>query len=495
MKIISKIPLLLILKLTLLATDKPNIIFMLADDLGYGDLGAFNPEGKIKTPHLDQMAHQGMIFTDAHTSSSVCTPTRYGILTGRYNWRSPLKKGVLGGFKDPLIKKSRITIADYLKAEGYKTALIGKWHLGIGWQKLPKGQKITPEKNLVNNPKAKPGIGQGWNVDYTKKIDGPIEHGFDYFWGCGASLDMPPYVYLENDTILSIPTVVNSFNRRPGPAAADFDASQTLIHTAEKARQYIAEQKPGAPFFLYLPYTMPHLPVFADEPFQGKSLAGPYGDTIEEIDWSVGQIISALEKAGIDDNTLVFFSSDNGPWQLASIHLAGSTGPFKGSKQDIYEGGVRVPGIFWWPGTIAPEVISDMGSVLDLYQTIAAILELDTPQTLDSHNLSPVLLESQASPREELAFYRKGELRAYRKGDFKLHLFDQPQGGEPLEMPELYNLKRDLGEKDNIADTHPEIVADILSAVATHEANMPRKPPLFDQRFVDMMNRAADSGR
>ena len=156
---------------------------------------------------------------------------------------------------------------------------------------------------------------------------------------------------------------------------------------------------------------MPHLPVFADEPFQGKSLAGPYGDTIEEIDWSVGEIISALEKAGIDDNTLVFFSSDNGPWQLASTHFAGSTGPFKGSKQEIYEGGVRVPGIFWWPGTIAPEVISDMGSVLDLYRTIADILKLDTPHTLDSHNLSPVLLESKASPRDELAFYRKGELR------------------------------------------------------------------------------------
>ena len=183
---------------------------------------------------------------------------------------------------------------------------------------------------------------------------------------------------------------------------------------------------------------------------------GPYGDTIEEIDWSVGEIIGALETAGIDDNTLVFFSSDNGPWQLASTHFAGSTGPFKGSKQEIYEGGVRVPGIFWWPGTIEPEVISDMGSVLDLYRTIADILKLDTPQTLDSHNLSPVLLESKASPRDELAFYRKGELRAYRKGDFKLHLFDQAQGGEPLETPELYNLRRDLGEKDNIADKNPE---------------------------------------
>ena len=208
----------------------------------------------------------------------------------------------------------------------------------------------------------------------------------------------------------------------------------------------------------------------------------------------MGEIISALEKAGIDDNTLVFFSSDNGPWQLASIHLAGSTGPFRGSKQDIYEGGVRVPGIFWWPGKITPEVISEMGSVLDLYRTIADILELDISQTLDSHNLTPVLFADAVSPREELAFYRRGELRAYRKGDFKLHLFDQPEGGDPLEAPELYNLKRDLGEKANIAEKHPDIVADILRAIASHKASLSRKPPLFDQRFVDMMKPNADSG-
>ena len=182
---------------------------------------------------------------------------------------------------------------------------------------------------------------------------------------------------------------------------------------------------------------MPHLPVFTDEPFQGKSLAGPCGNTIEGADWSVGEIISALEKAGIDDNTIAFFSSDNEPWQLAKIHITGSTGTFKGSKQEIYEGSVRVPSNFWWPGMITPKVISDMGIVPDLFQTNAAILELNTPQTLDSRDLAPMLFKGGSSPREEVAFYRKGELLAYRKSDFKLPLFDQPHGGEPLETPEL----------------------------------------------------------
>jgi arylsulfatase A len=252
----------------------------------------------------------------------------------------------------------------------------------------------------------------------------------------------------------------------------------------KEAIRFITKQA-DQPFFLYLPYTMPHLPIFADEAFQGKSLAGPYGDTIEEIDWSVGQIINALETAGIDDNTLVFFSSDNGPWQSASTQFSGSAGPFKGSKQEVYEGGVRVPTVFWWPGKVTPKITSELGSVLDLYPTIAAITGIDASTADDGFDLTDSLFTGGASPRNEVALYRKGELRAYRKGDYKLHLFDRAQGGSPLETPQLYNLKRDVAEQENIAAKHPKIVEDLLRAVEMHHATMTRKPPLFDQRFLN----------
>jgi arylsulfatase A len=462
---------------------RPNIVILYADDMGWGDTGAYG-HPYIKTPSLDRLANEGQRWTDFYVPAPVCSPSRAALLTGRH----PVRSGLYGVGSPVLfpddqygIPESEVTLAEMLKGAGYRTAIMGKWHLGD-----------APE--------------------YF-----PTRHGFDYWVGIPYSNDMKfegrpgieeLFMMQQTGETEALHKILNDFLIAFGPlwrSRCDKDGCEDQLleqptfqpslttRLTHEATRFIEEAK-KEPFFLYLPYTMPHLPVFADEPFQGTSLAGPYGDTIEEIDWSVGQIISALEKAGIDDNTLVFFSSDNGPWQLASIHLAGSTGPFKGSKQEIYEGGVRVPGIFWWPGTIAPQVISDMGSVLDLYRTIAAILELDVLQTLDSHNLTPVLFEGGPSPREELAFYRKGELRAYRKGDFKLHLFDQPQGGKPLEMPELYNLKRDLGEKDNIAEKHPEVVADILSAIATHKANLPLKPPLFDQRFVDMTKRNADSG-
>lgn len=469
------------------ATARPNIVILFADDMGWGDTEAYG-HPYIKTPSLDRLADEGQRWTDFYVPAPVCSPSRAALLTGRH----PVRSGLYGVGSPVLfpddkygIPESEVTLAEMLKDAGYRTAIMGKWHLGD-----------APEHF-------------------------PTRHGFDYWFGIPYSNDMKfegrpgieeLFMMQQTGKTEALSTILNDFliafedpdwsnynvplwrSRCDKNGCADelleqptFQPNLTTRLTQEATR--FIEVAKGEPFFLYLPYTMPHLPVFADEPFQGKSLAGPYGDAIEEIDWSVGEIISALERAGIDDNTLVFFSSDNGPWQLASIPLAGSTGPFKGSKQEIYEGGVRVPGIFWWPGTIAPEVISDMGSVLDLYRTIAAILELDAPQPLDSYNLTPVLLEGDKGPREEVAFYRKGELRAYRKGDFKLHLFDQPQGGEPLEVPELYNLRRDLGEKDNIAEKHPEIVADILSAIATHKANLPRKPPLFDQRFVDMMKK------
>lgn len=472
---------------------QPNIVILYADDMGWGDIGAYG-HPYIKTPSLDRLANEGQRWTDFYVPAPVCSPSRAALLTGRH----PVRSGLYGVGSPVLfpdvqygIPESEVTLAETLKDAGYRTAIMGKWHLGDAPEHFPTRHGFDywfgiPYSNDMKF-EGRPGIEELFMMQQTGKTEElqKILNDFLIAFEDPDSLNYNVPLWRSRcdksgceDQLLEQPT---------------FQPNLTTRLTREATR--FVESAGGEPFFLYVPYTMPHLPVFADEPFQGTSLAGPYGDTIEEIDWSVGEIISALEKAGVDDNTLVFFSSDNGPWQLASIHLAGSTGPFKGSKQEIYEGGVRVPGIFWWPGTIAPEVISDMGSVLDLYQTIANILELDTPQTLDSYNLSPVLVKGDEGPREELAFYRKGELRAYRKGDFKLHLFDQPQGGEPLETPELYNLRRDLGEQDNIAEKHPEIVADILSAIASHKANLPRKPPLFDQRFIDMMKRSAEAGR
>ena len=469
------------------ATAQPNIVILYADDMGWGDTGAYG-HPYIKTPSLDRLANEGQRWTDFYVPAPVCSPSRAALLTGRH----PVRSGLYGVGSPVLfpddkygIPDSEVTLAEMLKNAGYRTAIMGKWHLGDAPEHFPTRHGFDywfgiPYSNDMKF-EGRPGIEELFMMQQTGKTEALQKILNDFLVAFedpdSSNYNVPLWQSRCDksgcqDELLEQPTFQPSLTTR-------------LTHEATR----FIETANGDPFFLYLPYTMPHLPVFADEPFQGKSLAGPYGDTIEEIDWSVGEIISALERAGIDDNTLVFFSSDNGPWQLASTHFAGSTGPFKGSKQEIYEGGVRVPGIFWWPGKIAPEVVSDMGSVLDLYRTIADILKLDTPQTLDSHNLSPVLLEGKASPREELAFYRKGELRAYRKGDFKLHLFDQPQGGEPLETPELYNLRRDLGEKDNIAEKHPELVAEILGAIATHKANLPRKPPLFDQRFVDMMKK------
>lgn len=470
---------------------QPNIVILYADDMGWGDTGAYG-HPYIKTPSLDRLANEGQRWTDFYVPAPVCSPSRAALLTGRH----PVRSGLYGVgspvfFPDDKygIPQSEITLAEMLKGAGYRTAIMGKWHLGDAPEYFPTRHGFDywfgiPYSNDMKF-EGRPGIEELFLMQQTGKAEA-LNAIFNDFLSAfedpdSSNYDVPLWrsrcsQNVCEDELLEQPTFQPDLTTR-----LTYEATQFIKEAGEE------------PFLLYLPYTMPHLPVFADEPFQGKSLAGPYGDTIEEIDWSVGKIVSALEEADIDDNTLVFFSSDNGPWQLASIHRAGSTGPFKGSKQEIYEGGVRVPGIFWWPGTIQPAVISDMGSVLDLYQTISHILNLDTPQPLDSYNLTPVLLEGAESPREELAFYRKGELRAYRKGDFKLHLFDKPQGGEPLEKPELYNLRRDLGEKEDIANKHPEIVAEILSAIAAHEANTPRKPPLFDQRFVDMMTRATDT--
>ena len=336
-----------------LVSAAPNIIYILADDLGYGDLGAFNHAGKIKTPHLDQMARQGMIFTDAHTSSSVCTPTRYGILTGRYNWRSPLKKSVLSGTSRALIPQDRTTVASFLKSNGYHTAFIGKWHLGWDWALKDSAFQDSPIKDREIFEK----------IDFSKKItNSPNGLGFDYAYGHCGSLDMPPYVYVENEKITA--QVENITERkgnyhwwRKGPTANDFDHERVTPHLFDKAETYVTEMnEKGKPFFLYLPLPSPHTPILPTGEWKGKSGLNPYADFVMQIDHRVGKLNGLLDQLGISENTMVIFTSDNGCSPQAKFEVLGEkghdpSGVFRGHKADIFEGGHRVPFIVKWPWT------------------------------------------------------------------------------------------------------------------------------------------------
>ena len=252
---------------------RPNIVFILADDLGYGDLS--HAGGKAATPHCDRLASEGVRFTDAHTSSSVCTPTRYGILTGRYNWRSSLKKSVLSGVSKPLIPSDRVTIAHFLKEQGYNTGMVGKWHLGIGWQKLANGQSRVPEKSFIDPKFKKKRPTVGWDIDYSKPAVTPVDNGFDSFFGISASLDMPPYVYIKDDRAVAVPNCEKAFATpyRPGPATEDFEANQCLIDFARESRSFIREQssESAKPFFLYLALTSPHTPIVPSEKWRGRT--------------------------------------------------------------------------------------------------------------------------------------------------------------------------------------------------------------------------------
>jgi arylsulfatase A len=294
------------LALTTFAAERPNIVFMLADDLGYGDVQCLNPTaGKIKTPNLDRLAQQGMTFTDAHGASAVCTPTRYGILTGRYPWRTRLQSGVLGGFSPPLIKPGRLTVPALLKQQGYATICIGKWHLGLTW----------PRPDSKSAVKAK-GADELRTADWSRPIlDGPTSCGFDYYFGISASLDMPPFVFIENDRVTATPTTEKKWVRS-GPAAPDFEAVDVLPRLTAKAIEQInshaADARQGKPFFLYLPFTSPHTPVVPSKAWQGRSGLGDYADFVMQTDDAVGQVLAALETQGLASNTLVIATSDNG---------------------------------------------------------------------------------------------------------------------------------------------------------------------------------------
>ncbi len=474
---------------------KPNIVFILADDLGYGDVRCLNPQGKIATPQLDRLAAAGMIFTDAHSSSAVCTPTRYGLMTGRYNWRSRLKNGVLGGMSPPLIEPGRLTAAAFLKQHGYHTAAIGKWHLGFEWPRQPG---TAPFNDGIEKG------ADGWKVDFSKPIlRGPNTQGFDYFFGLAGSLDMIPYSFIENDRIAKIPTLDKAFpmmsgrtggTTRKGPAAEDFEAVDVLPTLTQKAVAYIgeraAEAKVGRPFFLYLPLNAPHTPIVPTKEWQGKSGLNPYADFVMQTDASVGAVLAALERSGVAGNTLVIFTSDNGcspeakfPELLAKGH--NPSAQFRGTKADIFDGGHHVPFLARWPGRIKPGTTSDQLICLnDFFATCAEVLGQKLPDTAaeDSVSFLPAL-EGRATAllREALVHHSINGSFAVRQGNWKLELcadsggWSAPTPGSPaskrLPPLQLYDLSKDPGETNNVYSAHPEIVGRLATLLDKYVAD------------------------
>lgn len=457
--------------LALGAGELPNIVFILADDMGIGDVS--HTTGKAATPHIDLLAKQGMRFTDAHSSSAVCTPTRYSVLTGRYNWRTRLKKSVFFNPHDkPLIKPGETTVASLLKANGYQTACIGKWHLGIGWQFLDD-YKPDPKKKGQ----------QGWDIDYSKPAVTPTSHGFDYFWGIQASLDMPPYLYIENDKAVKPATVTKSFKtpKRPGAASDDFEASECLKTFAEKAVGFIGRGAQGKqPLFLYLPLTSPHTPIVPSANWQGKSPIGDYGDFLMETDWVVGEVMAALDKHGLTDNTLVIFTTDNGCSPAANIpnlekqgHVP--SGGLRGHKADIYEGGHRVPFVVRWPGMVKPgTVTSRLTCQSDFIATCAEILgkPLAADAGVDSVSFLPTLKDPTVIDRDAVVHHSIGGAFAIRRGKWKLCLCKgsggwsaprpgkAPKGALPVQ---LFDLEADPAEKKNLALEQPEVVKELTA--------------------------------
>jgi arylsulfatase A-like enzyme len=443
------------------ATGRPNIVYILTDDLGYGDVQALNPErGRIPTPELDRMCKEGMAFTDCHASSSVCTPSRYSILTGRYHWRSRWQSGALSGDAAPLLPRDRTTVAELLQQNGYATCLIGKWHLGMAFDKS----------------------------DYTKPItDGPLQHGFDHFFGIAASLDMQPYAYIENDRFTQVPSVIKNCAapdfERPGPAAPDFESIDVLPELTRRATDHIRAAKDSEkPFFLYLALTSPHTPIVPTKEWQGKSGLGSYGDFVMQTDWSVGQIMKAIDDSGLGDNTLIFFTSDNGAAPYGGVpELAKeghfSSAQFRGYKSDVWDGGHRVPFLVRWTGKIKPGSRSDQLACLsDLMATCADILQTKLPDNAgeDSVSLLPVLLDTDREPlRDSLVHHSGGKGRfAIRQGHWKLALCpgsggwgkpnDEEALAEGLPPVQLYNLHEDIGERVNIEGEHADTVSRLV---------------------------------
>lgn len=462
---------LLLLSGLLPAADKPNVVYILADDLGYGDPGCYNPKSKIPTPNIDRLAKEGVRFTDAHSPSAVCTPTRYALLTGRYAWRTKLQRNVIGPYSPPLIDDKRLTVPAMLREQGYTTTCVGKWHLGWDWPKPHDGKR-----------------------DFTKPIpNGPTTRGFDTYFGTDVP-NYPPYCFIENDRTVGIPSEAapvgrDSFNIA-GLMVPDWKLVDVLPGLEKRAVEFIGTAAKGdKPFFLYLPLTSPHFPVVPSAEFKGKGKVGEYGDFVTQTDAVVGKVLDALKAAGVADRTLVVFTSDNGPEVTGEVKPGAydrlkdfghaSMGELRGAKRDSWEGGHRVPFVARWSGKIAAGTTCDETIChVDLIATLAELLQLKLPTDagVDSVSVLPALLgEKRKAPLREATVHHSGQGKfAIRQGDWVLILAptgdDNAKKGEPdwmkkdrgysahTEPGELYNLAKDPLQKHNRYATEPATV-------------------------------------
>lgn len=455
----------------------PNVIYILADDMGYGDISSLNENCPFTTPNFDAMAENGVSFTDAHATSAVCTPSRYGILTGRYNWRSRLKTHVIGGYSSPLIENGRSTVATVLRRNGYRTAAIGKWHLGMEFAKEP---------DFVETPwfDTSPG------VDYSGKIEcSPVDYGFDYYYGISASLDMPPYIYIENDHFTAMPDHVTKGTGkgyfREGPTAPDFVHEKVLDELTDKVLEKVEEYR-NEPFFLYFAMPAPHTPILPAEQFLGKSGTNEYGDFVLHCDDVVGRIRSKLQELGIQDNTILIYTSDNGCSPMADYPELLSAGHnpsyiFRGTKADIYEGGHRIPLLVEWPDRMPKgKTCERIVCLSDLMATMADLLEIDLEEAegVDSVSNLPLWYEPEGDEvREDIVHQSIDGSLSIRIGQYKLEMcpgsggWSDPQPGE--EDPDaprfqLYDLSQDIGERKNVIEEYPELAKSMRKRLKDH---------------------------
>lgn len=467
------------------AADQPNILILYADDLGFGDLGCYHSESKIPTPNLDQLAATGMRFTDGHSSSGICTPSRYALLTGRHHWRD--FHGIVNAFGGTVFQPGQLTLPGMLQKQGYHTAAIGKWHLGWNWAAIRKADA----KQSGNGRK------KAWGPEafhWDRAIpDGPLAHGFDHYFG-DTVINFPPYCWIEDDKVVKAPDTLmdtakwkpikeGNWECRPGPMSSDWDPYENIPTTAERGVDYIkAQAKTEQPFFLYFAFPSPHAPIIPNDEFDGKSQAGPYGDFVYETDDACGKLLRALEESGQTDNTIVIFSADNGPEHYAYARDEKfdhwSSHPFRGLKRDIYEGGHHVPFIIRWPGVADQGTVCDaLVSQIDIMATLASALEVALPHdaAADSHNLLPLLKGDAESVRSTHVHNTYEGQFAIRDGDWllidhetgyrsrksaeweKKHGYADDDDG-PVE---LYQLSKDIGQRTDLSKQKPEKVTEL----------------------------------
>jgi arylsulfatase A-like enzyme len=466
---------------------RPNIVYILADDLGYGDVGVYNKASKISTPNIDRLAQQGMIFTDAHSADAVCTPSRYGILTGDYGWRGSLKKGALGGYGKSIIEENSVTVAELLKQNGYSTAMSGKWHLGLDWAIKPEFQEAADSSKVqISDVGVVSQLDPDW-VDFGRApAGGPMDHGFDQTFILPASLDIPPYLLMRNDQVAEPPTsrtIGSQLNSgytgafwRAGRVAPGFDFLDTLPAFVRYAESFIRDSSVDSPFFLYLAFSSPHTPWMATPEFDGVSGAGGYGDFVAMTDAMVGRVIRVLDEAGVSDNTIVLLTSDNGPYwpdALADMYGHDATAGLRGMKADIWEGGHRIPFVVKWPGVVGEGTQSNSPIVqTNFLATVADILGVEHPKESGKDSVSMLgLLKGGEAISHPIVHHSARGYFAIRSGKWKLidglgsggftrPTFVEPESGIP--PLQLYDMENDPQETTNLADKFPSLAENLL---------------------------------